>query len=43
VRAPADRLRSLVEAVDDVREAGRIADLETVEGEELSVEVTLAD
>jgi valyl-tRNA synthetase len=43
VGAPADRLRALAAAADDVREAGRIATLDSVESDELTVEVTLAD
>jgi valyl-tRNA synthetase len=44
VHAPAELLRSLLPAVADVRDAGRIVgELELVEAAELSVEVTLAD
>ena len=39
----ADRLAALATAEGDVRDAGRVAELRTVEGPELSVEVTLAE
>jgi valyl-tRNA synthetase len=43
VRGTADQLTALRAASDDVKAAGRIAELLTEPGEELSVEVTLAD
>ncbi len=44
VHAPADLLRALEPALDDVRDAGRVVgDIELVEADELSVDVTLVD
>ena len=44
VRAPAELLRALEPALDDVRDAGRVVgELELVEADELSVDVTLVD
>ena len=44
VHAPAELLRALEPALDDVRDAGRVVgDIELVEADELSVDVTLVD
>ncbi len=44
MHAPAELLRALEPALDDVRDAGRVVgELELVEAGELSVDVTLVD
>ena len=43
VRDTAERLAALAAAVDDVREAGRIAAVETIVADPPSIEVELAE